>query len=167
MTTRKVSPAAATSIAAVCVRNHIVTVVRCPYLSPISEVCSVAGGRLSNSPSRKCVDEEGRRRPRKRQREHHRAALSATDRHLSSLTTTSCQLPEVDCRCCSPASLCCSLCAAGCRLPVGVLSLCAGRLRCFDVHLVSARQPPTVHLHHAVALPPGPYRPKDKGRLAT
>ena len=77
--------------------------------------------------SRKCVDEEGRRRPRKRQRENHRAALSASDCHLSPLTTKSCQLPEVDCRCCSPASLCCSLCAdAGCQSAsfLSVLDVC-------------------------------------------
>jgi len=95
------------------VRYHEVHAVR-SRLSP-SPAGGVTGGESSNKYNEEKMSGRGTvdGGPGKGNASIIAQPLSASDRLLSPLTTKSCRLPEVDCRCCSPASLC--LCAAGCQ----------------------------------------------------
>ena len=96
------------------VRYHEVHAVRSRRCS--SPADGVTGGESLNKYHGKNVwTRNGRWRPRKRRREHHRAAPVSSRSSPVIIDNKIFRLPEVECRCCSPASLL-SLC---CRLPVG------------------------------------------------
>jgi len=127
------------SSAAVGVHNRVAPAVRCPRCLHLRSVPLRRRPDVVEQVHRgkNVWTRNGRWRPRKRQREHHRAAPVSFG--LSPVTIDNKILSVAGGRLQVLFAGLLVLLSLYCRLPVGVLSLCAGRLPSFDVLLVSAR----------------------------